>query len=95
MSSSRLRIALRVLAVSRLAELDRITSEYFTGREPVEPLDRRALLAQVARLTGCTNPLPPAANDAFSGMTTEKLQRHGWAPGGPDLLSASLPGLIK
>lgn len=58
-------------------------------------LDRRALLAQVARLTGCTNPLPPAANDAFSGMTTEKLQRHGWAPGGPDLLSASLPGLIK
>lgn len=35
---------LRVLAVSRLAELDRITSEYFTGREPVEPLDRRALL---------------------------------------------------
>lgn len=35
---------LRVLAVSRLAELDRITSEYFSGREPVEPLDRRALL---------------------------------------------------
>ena len=35
---------LRVLAVSRLAELERITSEYFSGREPVEPLDRRDLL---------------------------------------------------
>ena len=35
---------LRVLAVSRLAELERITSEYFSGREPVEPLDRKALL---------------------------------------------------
>ena len=35
---------LRVLAVSRLAELDRITSDYFSGREPVEPIDRKALL---------------------------------------------------
>lgn len=35
---------LRVLAGSRLAELDRISSEYFSGGEPVEPLDRKALL---------------------------------------------------
>ncbi len=35
---------LQVLAVSRLAELERITSAYFSGRSPVEPLDRRALL---------------------------------------------------
>ena len=35
---------LRVLAVSRLAELERITNDYFPETEPVEPLDRRALL---------------------------------------------------
>ncbi len=35
---------LRVLAVSRLAELERITREYFPAGEPVEPLDRKALL---------------------------------------------------
>jgi len=35
---------LRVLAVTHLAELDRITSEYFSGQEAVEPLDRKSLL---------------------------------------------------
>lgn len=38
---------LRVLAVSRLAELERITRDYFSEGEPVEPLDRRALLERV------------------------------------------------
>ncbi len=38
---------LRALAVTHLAELDRITSEYFTGQEPVEPLDRKKLLQRV------------------------------------------------
>lgn len=35
---------LRVLAVSRLADLERITRDYFPEGEPVEPLDRTALL---------------------------------------------------
>ena len=35
---------LRITAVSRLAELDRITREHFPSGGPVQPLDRRALL---------------------------------------------------
>ena len=35
---------LREVAVSRLAELERLTNEHFSGRDSVEPLDRRALL---------------------------------------------------
>lgn len=40
---------LRAVAVSRLAELHRITSEYFSEDEPVEPVDRRALLQRARR----------------------------------------------
>lgn len=35
---------LGLLAVTHLADLDRITGAYFTGQEPVEPLDRLQLL---------------------------------------------------
>ena len=40
---------LRKLAVTRLADLERITSEYFSGQEPVEPLDRKALLKRARK----------------------------------------------
>jgi len=41
--------ALRVLAASRLAELDQITRQFFTGRDALEPVDRKALLARVRK----------------------------------------------
>src|SRR5262249_50445002 len=41
--------ALRVLAASRLAELDQITRQFFTDRDVLEPVDRKALLARVRK----------------------------------------------
>lgn len=41
--------ALRVLAASRLAELDQITRQFFTDRDVFEPVDRKALLARVRK----------------------------------------------
>ena len=41
--------ALRILAASRLAELDRITRQFFTERGGLEPVDRKALLARVRK----------------------------------------------
>jgi len=41
--------ALRVLAASRLAELDQITRQFFTDRDALEPVDRKALLARVRK----------------------------------------------
>lgn len=38
---------LRVLAVSHLADLERITNDYFRGQVPVDPLDRESLLERV------------------------------------------------
>ena len=40
---------LRVLAVTHLAELDRITSQYFTEQESLEPVDRKTLLQRVRK----------------------------------------------
>jgi len=41
--------SLRVLAASRLAELDQITRQFFAERGGLEPVDRKALLARVRK----------------------------------------------
>jgi rhodanese-related sulfurtransferase/DNA-binding transcriptional ArsR family regulator len=41
--------SLRVLAASRLAELDRITRQFFQDRDALEPVDRKALLARARK----------------------------------------------
>jgi rhodanese-related sulfurtransferase/DNA-binding transcriptional ArsR family regulator len=41
--------ALRVLAASRLAELDQIARQFFKGNAALEPVDRKALLARVRK----------------------------------------------
>src|SRR5713101_2486200 len=41
--------SLRVLAASRLAELDQITRKFFKGSEALEPVDRKALLARARK----------------------------------------------
>lgn len=57
-------------------------------------LDRRELLARVARLTGRTTPLPEAA--PFSGfeMATGRLRALGWRPGRWAALDAALPAML-
>lgn len=40
---------LRVLAESRLAEIEQIVRQYFAGREAMEPVDKESLLTQVRR----------------------------------------------
>ncbi|PRY23665.1 nucleoside-diphosphate-sugar epimerase [Aliiruegeria haliotis] len=58
-------------------------------------LDRRYLLREVARLTGCTTPLPQRADAGqVSVMPVDALAGLGWRPGGVDLLRRSLPGLL-
>lgn len=59
-------------------------------------LDRRDLLAEVARLTGSPHPLPPRADAAaVSVMSCEKLAALGWRPGGWDRLRADLPTMLR
>ena len=41
--------SLRVLAASRLAELDQITRQFFNDRDALEPVDRKALLARARK----------------------------------------------
>jgi rhodanese-related sulfurtransferase len=41
--------SLRVLAASRLAELDQITPQFFNDRDALEPVDRKALLTRARR----------------------------------------------
>jgi rhodanese-related sulfurtransferase/predicted transcriptional regulator len=41
--------SLRILAASRLAELDHITRQFFKGSETLEPVDRKALLARARK----------------------------------------------
>lgn len=58
-------------------------------------LDLHDLLAEVARLTGCTAPLPPRADAAqVSAMDCTRLRALGWRPGGWPLLRASLPAML-
>jgi len=58
-------------------------------------LDLHDLLAEVARLTGCTATLPPRADaSAVSAMDCTRLRALGWHPGGWPLLRASLPLML-
>lgn len=41
--------SLRVLAANRLAELDQIARQFFTDRDTLEPVDRKALLAHARK----------------------------------------------
>ncbi|MDP0928420.1 NAD(P)-dependent oxidoreductase [Paracoccus onubensis] len=59
-------------------------------------LDRRALLAEVRHLTGCTHPLPPVADiSALRVLHCARLAGLGWQPGGFGLLRASLPAMLE
>ena len=41
--------SLRILAITHLAELDRIVQEYFNDREELEPMDKKSLLQRVRK----------------------------------------------
>lgn len=59
-------------------------------------LDRRDLLALVARETGCDNALPEAADrSAVNAMHTERLRALGWNPGGEALLERTVRKLLN
>jgi len=57
-------------------------------------LDRRDLLAEVARLTGCPHPLPARSAAPVSALGCARLRALGWQPGGMSRLRASLPAMI-
>lgn len=58
-------------------------------------LDRRDLLALVARQTGIGSALPPAAERAaVNAMRTERLRALGWRPGGMALLAETVRELV-
>ena len=58
-------------------------------------LDRRDLLAEVARVTGCPHAPPSRCDARVSVMTCERLTGMGWRPCGWDALSASVPRLLS
>lgn len=57
-------------------------------------LDRRDLLGEVARLTGCAHPLPQRDATPARAMPTERLRALGWAPSGRARLWADLPEML-
>ncbi|WP_101341978.1 NAD-dependent epimerase/dehydratase family protein [Cereibacter azotoformans] len=58
-------------------------------------LDRHDLLAEVARLTGLSRPLPPRADASqVSPLDCRRLSALGWRPGGRELLLRTLPLMI-
>ncbi|WP_372893436.1 NAD-dependent epimerase/dehydratase family protein, partial [Rhodosalinus sp.] len=57
-------------------------------------LDRRALLAEVARATGCPHPLPAESAAPVSVMRCDRLTALGWRPGGMARLRATLPAML-
>lgn len=58
-------------------------------------LDRRDLLAEVARLTGCATPLPPPGDPRpLRRPLSRRLQALGWCPGGLPLLRRDLPEIV-
>ena len=68
---------------------DAVTQRVFNVSDML--LDRRDLLALVARTAGCDNPLPEAADRAsVNVMTTDRLAALGWRPGGVALLQQTI-----
>lgn len=58
-------------------------------------LDRRALLARVAALTGAATPLPPRADRApLRVLRCDRLHGLGWRPGGMARLDRDLPAVL-
>jgi len=57
-------------------------------------LDRRDLLTEVQRLTGCAHPLPPPSTEPVREMETARLRAEGWVPGGMAQLRALLPAML-
>ncbi|WP_295813206.1 NAD(P)-dependent oxidoreductase [uncultured Nitratireductor sp.] len=58
-------------------------------------LDRRDLLALLARESGCDNPLPDEGDiSAVNAMKTDRLRALGWSPGGTALLKRTVPELL-
>lgn len=58
-------------------------------------LDRRDLLAGVARLTGCTTPLPPPGDPRpLRRPLSRRLHDLGWNPGGIRLFQQELPVIV-
>lgn len=53
--------------------------------------DNRKILSIVQQATGCSHPLPPAAETAaFKEMSTDRLRALGWTPGGHERLAATI-----
>ena len=57
-------------------------------------LDRRELLAEVQRVTGCPHPLPSASAEPVREMETARLRAEGWVPGGMARLRELLPAML-
>ncbi|SFC97408.1 NAD-dependent epimerase/dehydratase family protein [Tropicimonas isoalkanivorans] len=59
-------------------------------------LDRRDLLAEVARLTGVSTPLPDRADAGqVNVMETRRLEALGWRPAGMEGLRQALPAMLR
>lgn len=79
------------------AALAVLTSQGMAGSYNVSDLvlDRRDLLALVARLTGCETPLPaPGDSSTLRVMTVARLHALGWKGGGMPLLAAQMPAIL-
>ena len=59
-------------------------------------LDRRELLAEIARLTGCGTVLPQCADrGGMRVLDCARLAAMGWRPGGMALLRRDLPAILR
>lgn len=72
---------------------DSVRSEIFNVSDLV--LDRHDLLAMVSDATGCAVPLPPRADvSLLNVMSTAKIERLGWRPGGRPFLEKTVRELV-
>ena len=75
------------------ADSDTVRGEVFNVSDLL--LDVRQILSVVQTLTGSPHPLPDAASaDGYLVMSTEKLRRLGWQPGGSELLATTIRELV-
>ncbi|THK35972.1 NAD(P)-dependent oxidoreductase [Ensifer sp. MPMI2T] len=71
------------------AETAKISGKVFNVSDVLT--DNREILSILQKATGCSHPLPPAAETAvFKAMSTDKLRALGWMPGGPERLAATI-----
>lgn len=75
------------------ADSDTVRGEVFNVSDQL--LDVRQILSVVQTLTGSPHPLPEAASaDGYLVMSTEKLRRLGWQPGGSERLATTIRELV-